>query len=147
MGGLVTGNLKEKGVHSKKNYEAFLPYLGNKYVDLNNELMKQKTSLYEMVRSKLVHEFSPRGSYGIFISESEQEKIGVEVNFYQNQIFSLIINVREYYRDFKNGVKTYYHDLEISVKQPIFTNGHILFDNFMNAIVDRSSVEQAGKSQ
>ncbi|MGI0073952.1 MAG: hypothetical protein ACREA3_09085 [Nitrosotalea sp.] len=146
MGGLVTGNLKKKG-YSRKNYEAFLPYLGDKYVDLNNQLKSRKTSLHEMVRNKLVHEFSPRPSYGIFISESEQEKIGIEVNFDQNQIPILIIGVREYYRDFKNGTEKYYDDLEISASQPPFSEGHILFDNFCNAVVDRSAVEQASKSQ
>ncbi len=56
MGGLVTGNLKQKR-ESKKFYEAFFPYLGEKYVKINEELIKKETSLVEAVRSKLVHEY------------------------------------------------------------------------------------------
>lgn len=128
MGGLVTGNLKEER-HSRKNYEAFLPYLGKKYFDLNNQLKKQNTTLYKIVRSKLVHEFSPRPSYMILISESEQEKIGIEVIFYENQIVNLIINVREYYRDFKNGVTKYHNKLKNWKKK------QTTFGNFLKATV------------
>ena len=134
MGGLVTGNLKKKG-WSRENYEAFLPYLGAKYVDLNSELKGKKTSLHQIVRSKLVHEFSPRSSYAILISESIQEKIGIEVNFGYNQTLYLTINVREYYYDFKNGVTKYHDDLKFSECQPAFSDGQILFMNFLNAVV------------
>ena len=57
FGGLVTGELKIEQGKSKSNFEAFLPFLGKKYVELNEELMKNGTSIYKEVRSKLVHEF------------------------------------------------------------------------------------------
>lgn len=102
MGGLVTGKLKEKG-KSKSNFEAFLPYLGEKYVKLNDRF-----SIYNDVRSKLVHEFAPRLSHGIWITEITHDSIiGIE---YKNN--HLNFHLREYYRDFKNGVEQYRKDLE-----------------------------------
>jgi len=41
MGGLVTGNLRKEYGESRKNYEAFLPYLGQKYVNLDNLIKTQ----------------------------------------------------------------------------------------------------------
>lgn len=107
MGGLVTGNLKQKG-KSKENYEAFLPYLGIKYVKLNEKLIEKETSLYHAVRSKLVHEFEPRPSYMIVLSEEPLEaRIGIE---YLGD--HLNFHLREYYRDFKKGVGNYKKELE-----------------------------------
>jgi len=97
LGGLVTGNLKDNK-EMRNNYVKFLEYLGTKYVELHNQY-----DLYKNVRSKLVHEFSPRPSYVIWISEEVQEdRNGIEVidghlNFY----------LKEYYRDFQQGVKKY----------------------------------------
>jgi len=127
MGGLVTGKLKEKN-QSRKNYEAFLPYLGEKYVSLNNSLIEKDTSVYEIVRSKLVHEFSPRPSYGIFRSEIPNDQvIGIE---YVNGHIS--IRLSEYYRDFKKGVKKYYQELK-NLKD----NQEKLV-NFLDAVVERT---------
>ena len=83
MGGLVTGNLKQEG-KSRSNFEAFLPYLGDKYVELDNLIKTQYRdnlrNLYTAVRSKLVHEFALRGSHFIVISQSPNEDIiGIEL--------------------------------------------------------------------
>src|SRR5208337_4728892 len=51
VGGLVTGNLRNLGC-SKKNYEAFLNYMGSDYVTLQNTI-----DLYTRVRCGLVHEY------------------------------------------------------------------------------------------
>ena len=49
--------------------------------------------------------FSPRPSFGIWITEKpNDDKIGIE--FLESH---LNLNLNEYYRDFKNGVKIY-HD-------------------------------------
>ncbi len=55
MGGLVTGNLKDPH-WSKRNYKAFLPYLGSYYVNLDNQI-----DLYSRVRCGLVHEYFVKG--------------------------------------------------------------------------------------
>ena len=118
LGGVVTGNLKQQR-KSKSNFEAFLPYLGKKYVTLNEELKKKKTSIYQEVRNKLVHEFSPRQSYGIWIqAKPNDEQIGVE--FLGDH---LNFHLKEYYRDFKNAVEEY--------RQKVETNED-LFSKFMD---------------
>jgi len=102
MGGLVTGKLKKKDA-TRENFEAFLPYLGQEYVKLAG-----KFNIYGDVRSKLVHEFSPRPGHGIFLSEKpENEKIGLE---YINDFLNF--NLQEYFRDFKKGVQLYRLKLE-----------------------------------
>jgi hypothetical protein len=129
MGGLVTGNLKDHR-KSKQNYIAFLPYLGRKYVELEETLNKEKLSLYWQVRSKLVHEFSLRESHFIIMSEQpSDDKIGIEAIFDENRIFQLNILITEYYRDFKNGV-TKYHD-----KLKNWRKNQTTLGNFMKAIV------------
>ena len=130
MGGLVTGNLKEKN-QSHNNYDAFLPYLGQKYVELD-ELVKTKykeelQNLYNAVRSKLIHEFSLRESYGMWLSEkSDQNRIGLELITNKTEISLAIhinFHIREYYRDFKNGVIKYYTELKnYKVNQSLFGN-------------------------
>ena len=124
LGGLRTGNLKEKK-ESRRNYEAFLEYLGQGYVDLNEKLIQNKTTLYESVRSKLVHEFSPRPSYGIWVSEPNDSRIGIEyIGFHLN------FHLREYYRDLKKGVDKYYNEL----KQ--WKENQEIFGNFLKSTVE-----------
>jgi len=119
LGGVVTGKLKQQG-NSKSNFEAFLPYLGEKYVTLNDEIKKKETSIYKEVRSKLVHEFNPRPSYGMWIQEKpNDEQIGIEflgdhINFH----------LKEYCRDFKNAIEEY--------RQKVETDED-LFEKFMDA--------------
>jgi len=100
LGGLVTGNLKNNR-EMRNNYVAFLEYLGKDYVELH-----KKYDLYANVRNKLVHEFSPRPSYMIWISEKLGDRPGIEINDGH-----LNFHLKEYYRDFKNGIKTYRNDL------------------------------------
>lgn len=106
LGGLVTGKLKDSN-EMRNNYVAFLGYLGSKYVELH-----KKYDLYKNVRSKLVHEFSPRPSYVIWINEKPQDdRNGIEIidghlNFH----------LKEYYRDFQQGVNCY---LEKWTREPM----------------------------
>ncbi|GEM_PF-6287252 len=97
LGGFVTGKLKDP--HSMRtNYEAFLPYLGEHYVNLH-----EKYDLYGIVRNKLVHELSPRPSYIIWIRKSPQkDTFGIEI-----VDGTLNFNLQEYYRDFRNGIAKY----------------------------------------
>ena len=120
MGGLLTGELKKEFGASKSNFEAFLPYLGKKYVKLNESF-----DIYKDVRSKLVHEFSPRKSHLIAITKNTLDsRIGLE---YQNE--HLNFHLREYFRDFKKGVEQYRKDL----KNPKDNEGVLL--NFIKATV------------
>lgn len=120
MGGLVTGKLRKELGESRKNYEAFLPYLGQKYVNLDNLIKTQYPdrlrNLYSAVRSKLVHEFSLRESH-MFVSYEKlhDEKIGIELLSNRVKDYEAIqINflIPEYYRDFKNGIDKYYDGLK-----------------------------------
>ena len=114
MGGLVTGNLKNNK-EMRKNYVAFLEYLGEDYVKLH-----EKYDLYANVRNKLVHEFSPRPSYIIWISEKLSDKPGLEITDGH-----LNFHLKEYYRDFKNGIRKYRNEINSTP---------MLVINFMRAL-------------
>jgi hypothetical protein len=117
LGGLVTGNLRERG-EERKNFEAFLPYLGDYYVELH-----KKIDLYSTVRSKFVHEFSLRPSYVIWVNEKTTDRKGIEsMNNHLN------FHIREYYRDFKKGIENYKKDL---------VNSNELFARFIHALAIR----------
>lgn len=140
LGGLVTGKLKEER-NSRANYDAFLPYLGEYYVNLNNRIVNSHKetlgNLHKAVRSKLVHEFSLRESYIIVITENADEnKHGIELieNKIESGFSYLQLNfyVREYYRDFKKGVEKYYDNLKN------WRNDNQILSNFLNATVNRS---------
>ena len=95
MGGVISGNLKDSS-QMRNNYVEFLEYLGNHYVDLH-----EKYDLYKIVRNKLVHEFSPRPSYIILYRDTPNPNIfGIEI-----VDGTINFNLKEYYRDFKNGVE------------------------------------------
>lgn len=128
LGGLVTGNLKEK--HSpRENYVEFLSYMGQPYVDLHNEI-----DLYTRIRSKFVHEFSPRPSYIILLSDTVQNRLGIEyvpdkteTRIEDDKPVMMLSRgclnfwVREYYQDFKKGVEKYRDRLK-DEKDPLFMN-------------------------
>ena len=88
LGGLVTGHLKDIG-HSRKNYEAFLLYLGQPYLDLHN-----KIDLYKRVRSAFVHEFSLKPSYIILLTDNVTEKLGIKIEG-DNKWITLIQNAMQ----------------------------------------------------
>jgi hypothetical protein len=147
LGGLVTGNLRVRR-NERKNYESFLPYLGDPYVELDREMKLHRMNLYTVVRSKLVHEFSPRPSWAYWINETIAEKPGIEYQFgdsirldghYDKQAINyptlehLSFNIKEYYRDFKAGIAKYYLELKTEMKRGVFERP--LFNNFMKATV------------
>jgi len=114
LGGLVTGYLRERD-KVRENFVAFLPYLGDYYVELH-----EKIDLYSTIRSKLVHEFSPRPSYAIWLNEKITDRKGIEpMNNHLN------FHIREYYRDFKKGVENYKKDL---------VNSKELYSHFIYAL-------------
>ena len=127
LGGLITGNLRERG-EERKNFVAFLPYLGDYYVELH-----EKLDLYSTVRSKFVHEFSLRPSYVIWVNEKTTDKKGIEsINDHLN------FHILEYYRDFKKGVENYKKDL---------VNSNELFARFIHALAIRDSHQLNGNTK
>lgn len=134
LGGLVTGNLKEIG-NTRKNYEAFLPYLGKEYEILDNKIKSEYPdrlkNLFSAVRSKLVHEFALRESHFVVnVEKPRDNKIGLELLTHKTEIAEMIhINflLAEYYRDFKQGIETYKKALGKSDE---------LFVKFLNALKD-----------
>lgn len=121
MGGLVTGKLKKESGATKSNFESFLPFLGEKYVNLNENF-----NIYKDVRSKLVHEFAPRIPHGIWFTRNTLDiRIGIE---YRNEHLNFYL--REYYRDFKKGVEKYKLELENHKQNPK------ILENFLKATDD-----------
>jgi hypothetical protein len=122
MGGFVSGNLREDK-QSRNNYDAFLPFLGTSYVEANKQLISRKTYLHKEVRSKLVHEFTPRSLHSFQFNDPISDKAGIEYAAYGDPPVQevrggvptlmvqpqrhLIFRVREYYRDFQKAVDNY----------------------------------------
>lgn len=103
MGGLVTGHLKDSG-WSKRNYKAFLPYLGSHYVDLDKRL-----DLFKRVRCGLVHEYFVKGRAMIAVTFSDPKTPGI---VFTPELDHITIAVEHYFRDFKSGVQQYYEQLK-----------------------------------
>lgn len=143
MGGLVTGNLRKEQGESQNNFEAFLPYLGDRYKELDNliktQYPKKLKSIFHAVRSKLVHEFALRGSHFIVLSEiPNEDTLGIELqsNYaYANNVkiqeyTHINFHIREYYRDFRKGITKYYNELQ-NIKE-----NQERYDKFLNATVE-----------
>lgn len=120
LGGFVTGKLKIER-NSRQNYEAFLQFLGNYYVQLNWELQKRGTNLHREVRSKIVHEYQPRPGFAFTLEDEATDKPGIEYPSLGDGQYSLlkdkslnippprflVFRAKEYYRDFRNAVDNY----------------------------------------
>lgn len=104
MGGLVTGHLQDSG-KSKSNYQAFLPYLGQPYVDLD-----KKIDLYKRVRCGLVHEYFIKGPHAMIALRFDDAKYPGIV--YTEKLNHITIAIEHYFRDFKSGVESYYDSLK-----------------------------------
>ncbi len=125
LGGLVTGALKQKG-KGKSNYEAFLPYLGQHYVNLNNRI-----GLYDRVRCGLAHEYFIKGPNksivrtlvdkngssdnvpGILYSDPSAPLVALIDSPQPVSVpaDTIIFGTRNYYRDFMKGVEQYHREL------------------------------------
>jgi len=99
MGGLITGHLKDPR-WPKRNYQAFLPYLGSHYVNLHKEI-----DLYKRVRCGLVHEYFVKGRFMIAVKSTHKNLPGI---FYDRNLDHITIYIEHYFRDFKAGVQNYY---------------------------------------
>ncbi len=123
LGGLVTGDLKVKR-KAAANYRAFLPYLGDYYVSLN-----QQIDLYDRVRCGLAHEYFIKGDAIIarslvdpngkpdkvpgilYIDKSAIVTIQTDAGPRQIPEDTIVFGTRNYARDFANGCETYYSEL------------------------------------
>jgi len=103
MGGLVTGHLKDSS-WSKRNYKAFLPYLGSHYVNLDKQI-----DLYNRVRCGLVHEYFVKGRSMIALKFTQENLPGI---VYTCSLDHIAIAIEHYFRDFKAGVQNCYNVLK-----------------------------------
>jgi hypothetical protein len=103
MGGLVTGQLKNS-CWSRKNYEAFLPFLGTYYEGLHKQI-----DLYKRVRCGLVHEYFVKGRAMISVEFMRKDVPGI---VYTSEIDHISISIERYFQDFKAGVQKYYEILK-----------------------------------
>lgn len=101
MGGLVTGHLKDPR-WSRRNYEAFLPYLGDYYKNLHKQI-----DLFKRVRCGLVHEYFVKGSSIIAVGFIPESTPGV---VFEDGVIKFAVEF--YFRDFKAGVQKYYDKLK-----------------------------------
>lgn len=84
--------------NNRSKFQAFLPFLGHKYIDVDNEMKKAGDSLYFRLRCGLVHDYllkqedvvSTRGHAGVY---------------YDSVKNSLIVGLDVFFNDFKNGAK------------------------------------------
>ena len=122
MGGFVTGHLRDFR-WSKRNFEAFLPYLGTYYNNLN-----QQIDLYTRVRCGLVHEYFIKGRFMIAIKcmhacIDQENRRGV---YYDRKLDHIIVAVENYFQDFKAGVQRFYEILKSDNPEAV--------RKFMNAV-------------
>ena len=98
MGGHLTGNMLKEWGHSQKNYDAFLKYMNQKHSEII------KFDVYKRVRVGLVHHYEPQGQYVIVLRDKITSQSGIELT---DNGKIMIFNLREYFRDFKNGFEDY----------------------------------------
>lgn len=103
MGGLITGQLRNPK-WSRKNYEAFLPFLGAHYVDLHSQI-----DLYKRVRCGLVHQYFVKGRAMIAVKFTRGDVPGI---VYTGEFDHISISIERYFQDFKAGVQRYYEILK-----------------------------------
>ena len=113
MCGLVTVHLRDPN-WSRRNYEAFLPYLGHPYEKLHDQI-----DLYKRVRCGLVHEYFVKGQSIIAVRFIPRNAPGIVL-----EDDTMKLAVEFYFRDFKIGVRKYYnrlmsgdHELLLNFKQ------------------------------
>ena len=135
IGGLKTGKLLCENC-CRSNYEAFLPYLEQPYVDINSKL-KSKGGLYKIVRCGLAHKYFIKGPHVIMNDPKRPDDsplldtFDCEVLFIGEEL-GFIVDV--YFRDFKKGIEKYYREL-------IDEKGLAVFRECLKAIFERQKIE------
>ena len=84
--------------NNRTKFQAFLPFLGKKYIDVDNEMKKAEDSLYSRLRCGLVHDY-------LLKQEDVISTRGHEGVYYDPVKNSLFIGLDVLFNDFKNGAK------------------------------------------
>lgn len=113
LGALKLGTIRDKGGNQQK-FEAFLPYLGAAYVQLDLQMKsggRFKNGLYEVVRSGLVHEYFIKQQ-----SEIDRHGVGVPSGIFTDPASGkLILIARKLLDDFLTGAANLRDDI---IKSP-----------------------------
>ena len=100
LGGYVTGKLKTRG-NSGRNFKAFLPYLGDYYVDLDDRI-----GIYERVRCGLTHEYFIKGNASVVTKSNFSRGI-----FYNEDDDKIYFIAQNYYKDLKKAIEKYHNEI------------------------------------
>jgi len=112
LGGFVTGKLREKKPGTQQNnFKAFLPYLGQFYINLNKEI-----DLYHRVRCGLAHEYFIKGPATIWMSSDSPLSGGI---LYEKDKDWVHFVVTKYFDDFKSAVEIYHGQLVYEKKMDL----------------------------
>jgi hypothetical protein len=112
LGGLITGKLKDRH-QAKANFDAFLPYLGQAYVNLDKRI-----GLYDRVRCGLSHEYFIKGPSTIWMT-AEMPTCGILWEEPKDWIHFV---VSKYFDDFKSAVKIYQGRMVYGKDQELLTS-------------------------
>ncbi|MCZ6583143.1 MAG: hypothetical protein O6761_08255 [Thaumarchaeota archaeon] len=119
VGGHLTGNLGERE-HGKRNFDAFLKYMGKDYAKISQEV-----DLYSCLRSGLVHESEPNVQYALWKVDSvDKKKVAIVYTDEPSEMVS--VDVRAYFLHFKEAIERLYIELNSSQKNPD------LYSNFIS---------------
>lgn len=125
IGGFVTGELRKKK-SPKKNFNAFLPYLGQFYIDIDKEIV-----LYERIRCGLAHEYFIKGSATIWMSSDNPLSGGI---IYEKDKDWVHFVVTKYFEDFKSAVEIYHGQL-------VFEKNKDLISKFSEALANSAEIK------
>jgi len=121
VGSHITGNCTKRNL-GKKNFEAFLKYMGKPYCELVEKF--PNVNFYDLLRNGLAHEIEPKGQYGLWLTEQpDDKKIGIA---YSHEGKIVNVNLQEYFRDFKIGMDKLYKELKSGL------DNVEVFSNFIN---------------
>jgi len=93
-----------------KNFDAFLPYLGECYEKLDENL---KGGLYGRVRCGLAHEYFIKGSAEIHMDYKDNIDCGI---IWEKEKDCVHFYVKNYFEDFKKAAESFYPELINEVK-------------------------------
>lgn len=109
LGGLVRGTLAIK--QGRKNFEAFLPYLGKQYVAFDEELKRESPysppeGVYHIYRCDVVHRFFARKPVAVSMLYDKIEPICGIGRLSGDELY---FNVQKYFVDFQSGCARFHN--------------------------------------
>ncbi len=116
LGGLVTGNLKE--LHkARENFDSFIPYLGQWYVNLDTKL-KAKNGIYGRIRCGLAHEYFIKGKNSTIYMYHLENPDAKGIDYFPKQDRIEFV-VDKFFSDFKAGAEIYHGQLVFEKKKTL----------------------------